>query len=82
MKFFKNKLNSLTYLVGNQQKNQIGYGIGTKFGPNYVQRCQKNKETGNIIRFFSYFTSGLQEAVVVKLPEWKFMAIIATNAKF
>ena len=59
MKFFKNKLNSLTYLVGNQQKNQIGYGIGTKFGPNYVQRCQKNKETGNIIRFFSYFTSGL-----------------------
>ena len=43
---------------------------------------KKNKETGNIIRFFSYFTSGLQEAVVVKLPEWKFMAIIATNAKF
>ena len=59
MKFSKNKLNSLTYLVGNQQKNQIGYGIGTKFGPNYVQRCQKNKETGNIIRFFSYFTLGL-----------------------
>ena len=23
-----------------------------------------------------------QEAVVVKQPEWKFMAIIATNAKF
>ena len=29
------------------------------FGPNYVQCCEKSKETGNIIRFFSYFTRGL-----------------------
>ena len=41
----------------------------------------KSKETGNIIRLFPYFTWDYllkQEAVVVKPPEWKFMAIIAT----
>ena len=45
----------------------------------------KSKETSNIIRFFSYFTWDYllkEEAVVVKPPEWKFMAIIARNAKF
>ena len=39
----------------NSKKNQIGCGLWEKFGPNYVQ-CEKNKETGNIISFFSYFT--------------------------
>ena len=77
-------MNSLTYFIGNQQKkNQIGCGLGAKFGPNYVQ-CW-SKETGNIVRFFSYFTWDYllkQEAVVVKPPEWKFMAIIAKNANF
>ena len=64
--------------------NQIGCGLGAKFGPNYVQCCEKSKETGNIIRFFSYFTWDYllkQEAVVVKPPEWKFIAIIARNTK-
>ena len=69
------------------KKNQIGCGLGAKFGPNYVQCCEKSKETGNIIRFFSYFTWELSFkarsiAVVVKPPEWRFMAIIARNAKF
>ena len=41
------------------KKNQIGCGLGAKFGPNYVQCCAKSKETGNIIRVFSYFTWGL-----------------------
>ena len=78
-------MNSLTYFIGNQQKNQIGCGLGAKFGPNYVQCCEKSKEIGNIIRFFSYFTWDYllkQEAVVVKPPEWKFIAIIARNTKF
>ena len=60
------------------KKNQIGCGLGAKFGPNYVQCCEKSKETGNIIRFFSYFTWNnllKQEEVVVKSPEWKLMAI-------
>ena len=71
-------MNSLTYFIENQQKNQIGCGLGAKFGPNYVQCCEKSKETGNIIRFFSYFTWDYllkQEAVVVKPPEWKFTPI-------
>ena len=54
------------------KKNQIGCGLGAKLGQNYVQCCEKSKETGNIIRFFSYFTWDYllkQEAVVVKPPE-------------
>ena len=65
-------------------KNQIGCGLGAKFGSNYVQRCEKSKETGNIIRFFSYFTWDYllkQKVVVVKLREWKFMAIVTRNTK-
>ena len=53
--------------------------------PNYVQCCEKSKKTGNIISFFLYFTWDYllkQEAVFVKPPEWKFMAIMARNAKF
>ena len=66
------------------KKNQIGCGLGAKFGPNYVQCCEKSKETGNIIRFFHILLGDYllkQEAVVVKPPGWKFMAIIARNAK-
>ena len=47
---------------------------------------KKSKETGNIISFFFHILLGnyllKQEAVVAKPPEWKFMAIIARNAKF
>ena len=67
--------------MGNQQKNnQIGCGLGAKFGQNYVHCFEKSKETGNIVRFFSYFTWDnflKEEAMVVKPYEWKFMAIIA-----
>ena len=68
-----------------KKKNQIDCGLGVKFGPNYVQCCEKSEETGSIIRFFSYFTWDYllkQETVVVKPPEWKFIAIIAKNTKF
>ena len=63
------------------KKNQIG----AKFGLIYVQCCEKSKGTGNIIRFFHILAGDYllkQEAVVVKPPEWKLMAIIARNAKF
>ena len=66
------------------KKNQIRCGLGAKFGPNYVQYCEKSKETGNIIRFFHILLGDYllkQEAVVVKPPEWKFIAIIARNTK-
>ena len=67
------------------QKNQIGCGLGEKFGPNYVQCWGKSKETGNIISFFSHFTWDYllkQKTVFEKPPEWEFMAIMARNAKF
>ena len=76
-------MNSLT--LETSKKNQVGCGLRAKFWPNYVQCCEKSKETGNIIRLFSYFTRDYllkQEAVVVKPREWKFMAIIARNTKF
>ena len=78
-------MNSLTYFIGKQQKDQIGWGLGAKFSPNYVQCCEKSKETGNIIRVFHILLGDYllnQEAVVVKSPEWKFMVIIVRNAKF
>ena len=68
-------------------KKSNGCGLGAKFAPNYVQRCEKSKETGNIVNFFflhillgEYLLK--QKLVVVKPPEWKFMAIIARNATF
>ena len=67
------------------KKSEIGCGLGAKFGTNYVQCCEKSKETGNIIRFFHILLGDYllkQKAVVLKPPEWKFMAIIARNAKF
>ena len=70
--------------MGTSKKNQFGCGLGGKFRQKYVQCCEKSKETGNIIRFFSYFTWDnllKQGAVVVKSYEWKFMAIIAKNFK-
>ena len=68
-----------------RNKHISNYGLGEKFGPNYVQCCEKSKETGNIIRFFHILLGDYllkQKAVVVKPPEWKFMAIIARNTKF
>ena len=62
------------------KKNQVGCGLGAKFGPNYGQCCEKGKKTGNIIRFFSYFNWDYplkQEAVVVKPPEWNFKDAMA-----
>ena len=47
---------------------------------NVVKKVKKQV----ILGFFSYFTWDYllkQEAVVVKPPEWKFIAIIARNTK-
>ena len=67
------------------KKIKLGVVLGQNLGQiNYVHCFEKSKETGNIIRFFSYFTWDnflKQEAVVAKPYEWKFMAIIAKNSK-
>ena len=78
-------MNSLTYFTGNQQKkSQIGCGLGAKFIPNYVQSCEKNKQAIPLDFFHILLGDSLlkQEAVIVKPPDWKFMAIMAENAKF
>ena len=62
------------------KNNQIRCGLGAKFGPSCVQCCEKSKETGNIISLFHILLGEYllkQKVVVVKSPEWKFMAIIA-----
>ena len=63
------------------KKNHIDCGLGAKFGPFYVQCCEKNKKQAISLGFF-HISLGItlkQEAMVVKPPEWKFMAIIARN---
>ena len=75
----------LHWKTAKKKNNQIDCGLGVKFGPNYVQCCEKSEETGSIIRFFSYFIWDYllkQETVVLKSPEWKFMAIMDRNTKF
>ena len=45
----------------------------------------KSKEKGIIIRFFHILLGEYllkQKVVVIKSPEWKFMALIANIAKF
>ena len=66
-----------------KKKSNWVCGLGVKFGPNYVQHCEKVKKQAISLGFFllgDYLLK--QEAVVVKPPEWKFRAIIARNAKF
>ena len=66
------------------KKHQVGCGLGANLGQILSNVVKKSKETGNIMRCFSYFWDYLlkQEAVVVKPPERKLMAVIARNAKF
>ena len=79
-------MNSLKYFIGNQQKNSNWvWSWGKIWAKLIMPNVVKSKETGNIIRFFPYFTWDYllkQEAVVVKPPEWKFISIIARNTKF
>ena len=68
------------------KKNQIGCGLGEKFvGQIMSNVVKKVKKQVILLVFFLYFTWDYllkQEAVFVKPPEWKFMAIMARNAKF
>ena len=65
-------------------------GLGAKFGPNSVQKyvgnVVKNKKTGIINRFYSYFAWGMhlmkQDVVVVQTSECKCEAFIARNNTF
>ena len=59
--------------------------LGQNLGQIMSNVVKKVKKQVISLGFFSYFTWDYllkQEAVVVKPPEWKCMAIIARNAKF
>ena len=59
--------------------------LGQNLGQIMSNIVKKVKKQVISLGFFSYFTWDYllkQEAVVVKPPEWKLMAIIARNAKF
>ena len=65
-------------------KNQIEGGLGAKFEPNHVQCCEKSKKQAISLGFFHILLRDdllKQESLVVKPPEWTFMAIIARNSK-
>ena len=60
----------------------MGQNLG-QIMSNVVKKVKKQVKY-HLIRFFSYFIWDylLKQAVVVKPPEWKFIAIIARNTKF
>ena len=68
-----------------KKKIKLGVDLGQNLGQLMSKCCGKSKETGNIIYFFHILLGNYllkQKTVIVKPPEWKYMAIIARNAKF
>ena len=67
------------------KKIKLGVVLGQNLGQIMSNVVKKVKKQVISLGFFSYFTWDYllkQEAVVVKPPEWKFIAIIARNTKF
>ena len=67
------------------KKIKLGVVLGQNLGQIMSNVVKKVKKQVISLGFFSYFTWDYllkQEAVVVKPPEWKFIAIIAKNTKF
>ena len=67
------------------KKIKVGVALGQNLGQIRSNVVKKNKEMGIIISFFhislrEYLSK--QDLVVVKPPEWTFMAVIARNTKF
>ena len=79
-KKFSELLNSLNILHWKPAKKiKLGVVLGQNLSQIMSSVMKKvKKQVHNIIRFFSYFTWDL----VVKSPEWKFIAIIARNTEF
>ena len=79
-------MNSLSYFIRKQQKKvKSGVVLGQNLGQVMSNVVKKVKKQAISLVFFHILLGDYllkQEAVVVKPPEWKFMAIIAGNAKF
>ena len=66
------------------KKNQIGCGLGQNLCQIMSNVAKKVKKQATSLGFFHILLGDYlskQETVVVKLPEWKFVAIITRNAK-
>ena len=46
-------MNPLTYLIGNQQKNQSGCGLGAQYGPVKVNKISLNSGKREVVLFRS-----------------------------
>ena len=79
-------MNSLTYFIRKQQKKvKSGVVLGQNLGQVMSNVVKKVKKQAISLVFFHILLGDYllkQEAVVVKPPEWKFIAIIAKNTKF
>ena len=67
------------------RKIKLGVVFGQNLGQTMSDVVKKVKKQVISLGFSSYFTWDYllkQEAVVVKSPEWKFIAIIARNTEF
>ena len=70
--------------MGNQQKNKVGVVLAQNLGQIRSNVVKKVKKQAISLGFFHILLGDYllkQEAVVVKPPEWKFIAIIARNTK-
>ena len=73
-------MNSLTYLIGNQQKNpKSGVVLGQNLGQIMSNVVKKIKKQVISLGFFHIL---LGDYLLKQKSEWKYMAIIARNAKF
>ena len=77
-------MNSLTFFIGNQQKQiKLGVVLGKNLGQIMSNVVKKVKKQAISLGLFHILLGNYllkQEAVVATPPEWKFMAIIARNA--
>ena len=67
------------------KKIKLGVVLGQNLGQIMSNVVKKVEKQAISLGFFHILLGDCllkQEAVVVKSPEWKFMAIIASNAKF
>ena len=77
---------SLTYLIENQQKQiKVGVVLGQNLGQFRFNVVKKVKKQALSLGFFHILLGEYllkQKVVIIKSPEWNFMAIVARNAKF
>ena len=78
-------MNSIAYLLETRKKIKLGVVLGQNLGKIISNVVKKVKKQVISLCFFHILLVDYllkQEAVVVKPPKWKFMAIIARSTNF